>query len=56
MSFDWNHFVLIEITLDEKLATNIEIAEDALGDEVCVNYLSVGRKLVNENDLDEERV
>jgi hypothetical protein len=42
--------------MDEKKATNIEIAEDALGDEVYYNYLKVGRKLIDENILDEERV
>ncbi len=48
--------VRIEIVLDEKSATNIEIAEDALGDEVYYNYLKIGRKLIDENDLNEERV
>ncbi len=56
LSFDWNSLVRIEIVLDEKLATNIEIAEDALGDEVYYNYLKIGRKLIDENDLNEERV
>jgi len=49
------HF-LLEITLSEKRATHIEIAEDALGDEVYYNYLKLTRKLVDEVDLDEERV
>ncbi len=56
LSFDWNSLVRIEIVLDEKSATNIEIAEDALGDEVYYNYLKIGRKLIDENDLNEERV
>jgi uncharacterized phage-associated protein len=54
--FDWNIFVIVEIFLDEKSANNVEIAEDALGDEVYYNYLKVGRKLIDENILDEERV
>jgi hypothetical protein len=36
--------------------TNIEIAEDALGDEVYYNFLKIGQKIVDETDLDEERV
>jgi hypothetical protein len=56
LSFDWNSLVRIEIVLDEKSATNIEIAEDALGDEVYYNYLKIGRKLIDENVLNEERV
>ncbi len=56
LSFDWNSFVRIEIVLNEKSATNIEIAEDALGDEVYYNYLKIGRKLIDENVLNEERV
>ncbi|CAF0751348.1 unnamed protein product [Adineta ricciae] len=42
--------------LNEKLTSIIEIAEDALGDEVFYNHLKEGRKLVDEVDLDEERV
>ncbi len=42
--------------MDEKKATNIEIAEDALGDEVYYHYLKTSRKLIDETDLDEERV
>ncbi|CAF1256388.1 unnamed protein product [Adineta steineri] len=45
-----------KVLLDEKSASNIEIAEDALGDEVYYNYSKVGRKLVDDNDLDEERI
>jgi uncharacterized phage-associated protein len=48
-------FIVVEIFLDEKSATNIEIVEDALGDEVYYNYLKMGRKLVDESILDEER-
>jgi hypothetical protein len=54
--FRLKYFILVEIFLDEKSAANIEIAEDALGDEVYYNYLKMGRKLVDENELDEERV
>lgn len=46
----------LEINLDEKKATLIEISEDAFGDEVYYNYLKLNRKLVDETDLDEERV
>ncbi|CAF3539975.1 unnamed protein product [Rotaria socialis] len=42
--------------LNIKSSTNIEIAEDALGDEVYYNYLKVGGKLDDETYLDEERV
>ncbi|CAF4301007.1 unnamed protein product, partial [Rotaria sordida] len=45
-----------EIMLDEKSACNIEIAEDALGDEIYYNYMKIGRKLAEEQDLDEERM
>ncbi|CAF1319031.1 unnamed protein product [Rotaria sordida] len=45
-----------EIMLDEKSACNIEIAEDALGDEIYYNYIKIGRKLAEEQDLDEERI
>ncbi|CAF1487785.1 unnamed protein product, partial [Rotaria sordida] len=45
-----------EIMLDEKSACNIEIAEDALGDEIYYNYMKIGRKLAEEQDLDEERI
>jgi len=47
---------LLETVLDEKKVKNIEIAEDALGDEVYYNYLKLNRKLLDETDLDEERV
>ncbi len=54
--FDWDLFItVVEIFLDEKSATNIEIVEDALGDEVYYNYLKMGRKLVDDSILDEER-
>ncbi len=46
----------LETVLDEKKVKNIEIAEDALGDEVYYNYLKSTRKLLDETDLDEERV
>ncbi|UJR33550.1 hypothetical protein I4U23_020992 [Adineta vaga] len=42
--------------LNEKFTSIIEVAEDALGDEVFYNHLKEGRKLVDETDLDEERV
>lgn len=42
--------------LDGKIATNIEIAEDAFGDEVYYNFLKVNHKLIGETDIDEERV
>ena len=44
-----------EVMLDEKTATTIEIAEDALGDEVYYNYTKMGRKLVDESDIDDDR-
>ncbi|CAF0789998.1 unnamed protein product [Adineta ricciae] len=44
-----------KIMLDEKTATTIEIAEDALGDEVYYNYTKMGRKLVDESDIDDDR-
>ncbi len=56
MSSGLNISIVVEICFDEKSATTIEIAEDALGDEVYYNYLKMGRKLVAENDLDEERM
>jgi len=46
----------LEINLDEKKAILIEISEDAFGDEVYYNYLKLNRKLIDETDLDEERV
>ncbi|CAF0905041.1 unnamed protein product [Rotaria sordida] len=45
-----------KISLDDKSAANIEIAEDALGDEVYYNFLKIGRKAFDDTDLDEERV
>ena len=51
-----NFSSVVEIVLDERVTTNIEVAEDALGDEVYYNYLNIGRKLVDETDMDEERV
>ncbi len=50
------YFCFTEILLDEKSASNVEIAEDALGDEVYYSYSKTGRKLLDENDLDEERM
>lgn len=47
---------VVEIVLDERVTTNIEVAEDALGEEVYYNYLKISRKLVDETDMDEERV
>ncbi|CAF4710111.1 unnamed protein product, partial [Rotaria sp. Silwood2] len=49
-------FFVTEIKLDEKLATNIEIVEDQLGDEVYYNYVKTVRKSPEEHELDEERV
>ena len=46
----------LEILLDEKSIASVEIAEDALGDEVYYNHLKTSRKLTDETDLDEERV
>jgi hypothetical protein len=48
--------LFVEISVDEKYASNIEAAEDALGDEVYYNYLKFGRKLVDKPENDEERV
>ena len=45
-----------EISLEEKSISSIEIAEDALGDEVYYTHLKTSRKLTDETDLDEERV
>lgn len=45
-----------ETSLSEKATSIIEVAEDALGDEVYYNYSTVDRKLVDETDLDEERM
>ncbi|CAF4810915.1 unnamed protein product, partial [Rotaria sp. Silwood1] len=45
-----------KISLDDKSVTKIEAAEDAYGDEVYYNFLKIGRKLIDETDLDEERV
>ncbi|CAF4817676.1 unnamed protein product [Rotaria sp. Silwood1] len=41
---------------DEKLANNIEIVEDALGDEVYYNCMRNAGKSTEEHDFDEERV
>jgi hypothetical protein len=49
-------FYFTEITLDEKLASIIETAEDALGDEVYYNYMQTANKLDEVNELDEERM
>jgi hypothetical protein len=48
--------VIVEIRVDEKYANNIEVAEDALGDEVYYSYLKFGRKIVDSTDNEEERV
>ncbi|CAF4410210.1 unnamed protein product [Rotaria socialis] len=45
-----------QIALDEKSATNIEIAEDALGDEVYYNFSKHGLQLIEEHELDEEQI
>ncbi|CAF1344386.1 unnamed protein product [Rotaria sordida] len=45
-----------KLSLDDKSITKIETTEDAYGDEVYYNYLKQERKLLDEPDLDEERV
>ncbi|CAF0985618.1 unnamed protein product, partial [Rotaria sordida] len=45
-----------KISLDDKSATNIEIAEDALGDELYYNFLKLAEKVSDDTNLDEERV
>ena len=47
---------LLELSLDDKSITKIKTTEDAYGDEVYYNYLKQERKLIDESDLDEERV
>ena len=47
---------LLEIEVNKIETTTIEIDEDALGDEVYYNHPKFGRKLVDETDLDEERI
>jgi len=42
--------------LHEKMMEQIEIGEDAIGDEVYYNYLKTGRKLVDDIVLDEEQI
>lgn len=49
-------FSHLEKPLDEKKVTIIEIAEDALGDEVYYTYLKSNRKQYEDPDIDEERV
>jgi hypothetical protein len=57
LSFDTNiFFSFTEISLDEKLASVIEIAEDAIGDEVYYTFLKTTNKLDEVTELDEERV
>ena len=51
-----NNCVIAEISVDDKYAGIIEVAEDALGDEVYYNYLKFGRKIVDSTENDEERV
>ena len=61
MSKEWADFIdyllifFLEIVLHEKAATDIEIAEDALGDEVYYYFMKNDRK-IDESDLDEERM
>ncbi|CAF4971852.1 unnamed protein product, partial [Rotaria sp. Silwood1] len=43
-----------KISLDEKKSANIEIVEDALGDEVYFKFLKTGRQLVDNADLDDQ--
>ncbi|CAF3313652.1 unnamed protein product [Rotaria sp. Silwood2] len=43
-----------KISLDEKKSANIEIVEDALGDEVYFKFLKTRRQLVDDADLDDE--
>jgi hypothetical protein len=56
LGFVYRRTDVLEIIVDEKKATFIEIVEDALGDEVYYGYLKLDRKLLDETDLDEERV
>lgn len=42
--------------LNEKSSTNVEITEDVFGEEVYYSYLKMGRKLIDDNDLDNERM
>ena len=48
--------VIVEITVDEKSEKIIEIAEEAIGDEVYSNSLKFSRKSTDINEFDEERV
>ena len=48
--------MFLETEFDPKTATIIETVEDAIGDEVYYNHLKIDRKLVDEMDLDEERM
>ncbi|CAF1500311.1 unnamed protein product [Rotaria sordida] len=51
--FTWH---LSQLSLDDKSITKTETTEDAYGAEVYYNYLKQERKLLDEPDLDEERV
>ncbi|CAF4253618.1 unnamed protein product, partial [Rotaria sordida] len=44
------------LSLNDKSITKVETIEDAYCDEVYYNYLKQERKLLDEPDLDEERV
>ena len=48
--------IILEISVDEKYASNIEIVEDAFGDEVYYNYVKFNRDLITTNISDEERM
>ena len=52
----FSKMVLLEKNLHEKMMEQIEIGEDAIGDEVYYNYLKTGRKLVDDIVLDEEQM
>ncbi|CAF3965104.1 unnamed protein product [Rotaria sordida] len=50
------YFFFLELSFDDKSITKIETIEDAYCDEIYYNYLKQERKLLDEPDLDEERV
>lgn len=55
-NIDMKYFLcIVEISVDEKYASNIEIVEDAFGDEVYYNYVKYNRELITTNTTDEER-
>ena len=56
ISFRTTSLIFLEIVLDDRVVANIEIAEDALGDEVYYHFWKTTRKSLEETELDEERV